>query len=491
MELALLFAALVAVVWQFFCGSAEAAGVVMAMAGVAMTDEQIKEFTTLLAEMKGGWAKLKDVPAEIEKFKGLELRLKACEDENTQLREMARLMARSNQMARVRGTGQELVSPYRNWKVGDAQPNVSDACAKYLAAVVILGAAGAKSEVKEAAFDWAKKHVIDDIDGFRAEPEFKSFGGKNSGLESFQKTIREIDYEQRAALTTTDIPMPIVYSGEVVELVSLFGTFRRFATVIPLPGGTFRLPKLTTSPAFGFIDMSAAVTEKSPQITFVDFDAKKAGGIVRIPTEIDEDSVVAMGQFIARYIAREMASWEDATGWLADGSATYKTLEGVVQRIVTNVTQVTLGAGLTASDDTTLAALRQSRAKVHESIIAKGMGAYYLNATMEQLLVSFNTDTNGEVFRINTAQGQATLDGWPIFWINKLPVYSASAIINTIVAAFGDMTFWYLGLRGGLRIDTSREAYFSTDEIGIRALERFTVKEMATTHMGGVRTAAA
>jgi hypothetical protein len=66
--------------------------------------------------------------------------------------------------------------------------------------------------------------------------------------------------------------------------------------------------------------MSNAVPEKSPQIAFVQFDAQKAGGIVRIPTEIDADSIVPMGQFIARYGARNLARWEDTVFFNADGS---------------------------------------------------------------------------------------------------------------------------------------------------------------------------
>jgi len=38
-------------------------------------------------------------------------------------------------------------------------------------------------------------------------------------------------------------------------------------------------------------------------VAFVTFTAEKFGGLVRIPTEIDDDSIVPLGQFIARYSA--------------------------------------------------------------------------------------------------------------------------------------------------------------------------------------------
>ena len=75
--------------------------------------------------------------------------------------------------------------------------------------------------------------------------------------------------ELRAALTTTDIPLPTEFQSQVVELVWMYGDFRRNATPFPMGTGTVKLPKLKTSPAFGLIALSGAVPEKSPQVAFV------------------------------------------------------------------------------------------------------------------------------------------------------------------------------------------------------------------------------
>lgn len=356
--------------------------------------------------------------------------------------------------------------------------HVSTECAKWLASVTIMAGKNWGMDVNEGVVKWATKHIADTVDGQTGEP-------LHDHLEEFKKAITGAN--AKAALTTTDIPLPVLYSGEIVELVDQFGTFRRYATRFPMGAGTVNLPKLKTDPAFGFIDISASIPEKSPQIENVAFDAKKAGGLIRIPTEIDEDSIVALGQFIARYIARNIANWEDTVGWNADGTATYKTLKGVRQKVVDNAKLVTLGAGLTAADDVTLAHLRSLRAVPDSAVL--GMSAYYMHVTMESILASFNTGGT-TVYIPNGVQG-ASLDGFPIRWINKFPVNSSTAIVSTIVATFGDMSYWYLGDRSAVRIDTSREAFFGTDEIGVRALWRFTVNEMATTHMAGLRTAAA
>lgn len=447
-----------------------AAGMALATgAGVLMTEKEVEEFKGLLGEIKGDWSSIKGLPGRLKEVAEKHTtEVKTLGDENAKLRSDLDALRRKS----IAPGGVRSLRP---------AGGVSVDCAKYLGAVAVIGAAGNKRKVDDEVVTWAKRSLIDVLDTSNGEPQHRE-------LTEFAKNLREA--QVRTALTTTDIPMPASYMSEVVELVSEFGSFRRLATTFPLSKGTTKLPKLSTSPAFGFVDMSASIGEKSPQIAFVDFDPKKAGGIVRIPSEIEMDSIVPLGQFIARYIAREMASWEDEVGWKADGSATYKTLEGVVDKIVDNSKHVTLATGNTSSDDVTLASLRSARAKVHESVLQSGRAAYYLHPTMESILAAFNNDTNGQVYQVITAGGVPTLDGFPIRWINKLPVNSSTAIINTIIAAFGDMSFWYLGLAGGINIDTSAEAYFATDEIGVRALQRFTVKEMATEHMAGVRTAA-
>ena len=99
----------------------------------------------------------------------------------------------------------------------------------------------------------------------------------------------------------------------------------------PIGMGTARPARMGTRPAFGSIAMSAAFTELAPTITFASLESHKIGGIVRLPREIDEQSIVAMGQFLARYGAVEFARAEDTWGFLADGSGTYESVKGVVK----------------------------------------------------------------------------------------------------------------------------------------------------------------
>ena len=84
----------------------------------------------------------------------------------------------------------------------------------------------------------------------------------------------------------------------------------------------------------------------------------------------------------------------------------------------------------------------------------------------------------------------ATLDGFPIRWIGVSQAYQTIAAPCQPLAFFGDLSFWYLGERGAPRVEVSREVFFATDELAMRALERIDVEAMAIDAMATLVTAA-
>ncbi|MEI7729198.1 MAG: phage major capsid protein [Verrucomicrobiota bacterium] len=333
---------------------------------------------------------------------------------------------------------------------------ISDDCARHIAAVVIAGA------VRSGRFDGpVKDHLL---------------GVARDVLGA----------EAKSALTTSDLPLPVQYAGEVVELVAQYGAARRYGTVYPLGSGTVKLPRLKTDPAFGLVAASASIGEKSPQVEFVTFTTSKWGGLVRIPAELDADSVVAIGQFIARYAARQLAKIEDTVFFAADGTGNYDSLEGLVKNVATNNKLSAMASTKTHYSDASLVNWRSLRGVVDAAVLARG--AYYCHPSFEQQLAGFNS-SGDHPYNANGLQG-ATLDGFPIRWVDALPAYSASVNTSKVFVLFGDASYQYLGVRGGVNLATSYEAGFTTDEILVRVLERFTIGLMATGAVAGLQTAA-
>ena len=442
--MALLFAALVGAVYHMF---GEVAGVAMATVGLA-PEGALGEVKTLLLQSK----------ESIEKFtKSVEDRVKAMEGGFVAVKDLPDELAKIRSDLDAVRRAQSYQKTIRATKPG----HVSDECARAIAATALLSA--------------------DSFGGL------KGYDSRNR--ETLLGLSREIlGINTKAALTSSDIPLPTDFGGEVVELVSMFGAARQYGTVFPLGVGQTKLPRRGTDPTFGLIAVSGAVTEKSPTVVFVTFNAEKFGGLVRLPSEIDGDSIVAMGQFIARYSARQLAYLEDYNFFAGTGagSGINGSVAGLTSSTITNTKVTQMASTKTKYSDATLANIRSIRAVVDAPIIGKG--AYYMRPTFEQHLAGLNT-AGDKPYQANGLNG-ATLDGFPIRWVDVMPAYSTSANVSKVFMLFGDPSYQYLGVRQGVSVETSRDVFFATDELAVRALERFTIGLMATGAVAGLQTAA-
>jgi HK97 family phage major capsid protein len=216
--------------------------------------------------------------------------------------------------------------------------------------------------------------------------------------------------------------------------------------------------------------MSGNFPEKSPTITFASLESHKLGGIIRLPREIDEQSIIAMGNFLARYSAVEFARAEDTWGFLANGQSTYENIKGVVQIARDNTKTVILAATKTKPSDATLDDFRALRRQVNKAALSGRLSAYYLDTTWETRLSAFKTDAEPNVYQ-RLPNGSAILDGYPIVWTDVLEPYGTDAVPDKCIAVFGALSFWWFGEHGSPRIDRSEHVFFQNDQFAIKFIE--------------------
>lgn len=408
-----------------------AVALLLPLSGVTADEEMRATLKTIGEE----WGKLKELPGEVEK---LNLSL----DDFTKKFKLLRSAQLAERKHLVRQTGQ-----------------LSDDCAAHVCAAALATRIKAGGNLEEKQRD-LYAGIYKDITGV----------------------------EVKTALTSSDIPLPVEYSGQVAELVSAFGAARQYGTLYPIGTGSLKLPRLGTDPTFGLIAGSATVTEKSPTIVNVTFTPEKFGGLVRLPSELDADSIVPLGQFLARYAARQMAYVEDWNFFCGTGggSGLNGSVAGLTASTITNSKVTQMASTKTKYSDATLTNLRTVRSVVDAAAIRQA--AYYAHPTFEQHFAGLNT-AGDKPYQANGLNG-ASLDGFPIRWVDAMPAYSTSANVSKVFVLFGDVSFQYLGLRAGMRFESSSEAAFTTDEILVRALERFTIGLMATGAVAGLQTAA-
>ena len=411
------------------------------MNNIQITEEQIHEFQVILGEVKGGWAAIKDLPAAFKTF----------EDEQARLRQhvtdVRRLLAsRSPGAARARVPGL-----------------VSDDCARYLAA-----------------------HFIAHCEKSGKLEALCSLPAQRDALAQFARG--QLNLATRSALSTAEIPLPDQYGGEIRELISDFGVVRRRMSPYPIGLGTSRPARMGVRPAFGAIAISAEFAEKAPSISFAALESHKIGGIVRLPREIDEQSIVAMGQFLARYGAIEFARIEDTWGFLADGTASYETVKGIVQVARETSHALALGSTKTKPSDATLDDFRALRRKVNKAALNGRLSAYYLDTTWETRLPAFRTEDEPNVYQ-RLADGSALLDGYPVVWTDVLEPYGTGESADKPIAVFGALSFWWLGEHGTPRIDTSEHVWFANDQLAVRFIEEIDFDYAASDSTAALLTA--
>jgi HK97 family phage major capsid protein len=388
----------------------------------AVPDEQLAEVQSMVGEIRGAWASISVLPAEFKTLKD------GADQLASEVRDVRRSLLSRAPHAAPRPAGQ-----------------VTEQCARHLAAQFIVQCE--RSDKLEA---------------------LSSMPGQRDVLLSFARNT--LNLSTRAALTTTDINLPAQYGGEIRELISDFGVVRRRMSPYPIGMGTARPARMGTRPAFGSIAMSALIAEKSPTLTFASLESHKIGGIVRLPREIDEQSIVAMGQFLARYGAVEFARAEDTWGFLANGSGAYETVKGIVEVARDNECLLALASGKTKPSDATLDDFRALRRMVNKAALNGRLSAYYLDTTWETRLPAFRSPTEPNVYQ-RLPDGSAMLDGYPIVWTDVLTPYSTVVAARQPLVVFGALSFWWLGEHGNPRIDPSEHVWFANDQLAIRFIE--------------------
>jgi HK97 family phage major capsid protein len=456
--------------WQLLCFARSR------RCGVCFTSilapEQIEEFQDIMREFgryKGLLPGLNDMGSVTGGFAAIKV-----------LPDLFRKLTKDNDELRgdLRKLRKQGLGGYNGVRWIGEKPFVSEDCARALTSVFVLDAAKLKGGLDTLVPDAnARDRVI-------------SFAAATLGVEI------------RTALTTTEIPVPTIYVPQIIELVFAYGQARQFATVFPLGAGTVKLPRLKAGEDdFGYLGvgtagMSQTIPEKRVTAELVTFTANKFGGLIRIPYELEEDTFVPIGQFLARYIARQLAKGEDKTLFLADGTAAYANQTGIGPYCAANPTYLLqLAGGKTKPSDMTLNDIRNLRSKVSGAILgnmaANGgtSAAYYIHPTFEPFLRGFNTYPNFVVFEY--VNGKPMFDGWPVRWLGVSQAYQTTAAPAAYCMFFGDLSYIYLGERGAVRVEVSKEVFFATDELAMRALERIDVEIMAIDAMASLQTAAA
>lgn len=278
---------------------------------------------------------------------------------------------------------------------------------------------------------------------------------------------------------TGGFSVPEEFGTDMIDLREKYGVFRRNARIVPMTGDTRIDPRRTGGLTAYFKGESATLTESEKSWDQVALTAKKLTALARYTSELNEDSVLSIGDDLAYEIAYAFALKEDECGFNGDASSTYGGITGVRQRLVDKYTTGG-GAGLIVASgnlysEITLADFNNVIGALPE--YADAAAKWYCSkafwGSVMQKLIAGATGANATDV-INGARVKEFL-GYPVEVSQVMPKTGAN---SQVCCFFGDLRMAAsFGDRRATTITFSEHANgaFENDEILLKGTERFDI----------------
>lgn len=289
------------------------------------------------------------------------------------------------------------------------------------------------------------------------------------------------DFDYRALSVGTNTAggflVPEAMSAAIINLREDYGVFRQYATVIPMDRDIMTIPRRAGGVTATWTAESGTLTESDPSFNQVTLFAKKLGVITRISTELAEDSIINIADWVTQEFAYAFAKMEDDCGFKGTGTAAYGSIVGASIKIVDG-THTAGALDATAGDD------QYSELIAADLSVLIGLLPTY--AMPGARWFGSNTCWGGAFERLMAgAGGNTTITlagkveraylGYPFVITQSLPTTTAAQDAAAMLL-FGDLSqAATLGDRRQITIGVSSDRYFVEDQIAIKATQRFDI----------------
>ncbi len=266
--------------------------------------------------------------------------------------------------------------------------------------------------------------------------------------------------------------VPEQMMASIITLREQYGVFRQEATIVPMGRDTVNWPRRSGGLTAYFVGENQVLTESAASWDNVNLTAKKIGVLTRFSTELDEDAVISIADWLTNEIAYAYSVKEDDCGFNGDGTSTYGGIRGLT---VWGIDSTVAGSKFTASvavfSTLTMTDITGMMAKLPRYALPNAkfyMSQVAFATTFERLIASAGGN------RIGTLDGSIAYRflGFPIVISQKMPLVQ-STLTGAVMMAFGDLRLAAaMGERRQVTIKRSDERYFDSDQVGLLSTER-------------------
>src|SRR5262249_27847145 len=129
--------------------------------------------------------------------------------------------------------------------------------------------------------------------------------------------------------------VPDQWLNTIINLKEAFGVAARECGKVYMPSDTHHMPRRTGGVNAFFVSEGVVPTESTATFDDVTLVAKKMAALVRISTELAEDAMISIADYLIGEIAYAFASKEDDCLFLGDGTSTYGGIVGLKNAFAT------------------------------------------------------------------------------------------------------------------------------------------------------------
>ena len=303
---------------------------------------------------------------------------------------------------------------------------------------------------------------FDDASGaYEAGMYFAALGGNQKAKQFLND--QSIGTDNKGGFT---VPTPL--SNALINLLESYGVARQACRRIVMSAETWSVPKVAGHSTVYYPAEAAAITASDMTFSQVQLVAKKIAALVKMSTEVVEDSIVSMMDTVVQDIAYGIAIAEDEN--LFNGVASAINADGIKGDADVADTNVASVAALT------LANLTAATVSIGNPIVG-ARNEWYVNPTLYHGPIRDLVNAAGGNTIADLEGGQRpSLLGYPVNFVSVLPGSSASTS-GDLLAVFGDLSLGaYFGDRRALGFKMLNELYAENDQVGVIATERIDIQ---------------
>jgi HK97 family phage major capsid protein len=362
--------------------------------------------------------------------------------------------------------------------VADSAKNLRSVVERCSPAPEVAEERSEKVRVEAVPFSGRLRAFENAKDAYQVGMWFKAKGGDAEARRWCNDHGVEARAQGSTGSTTGAAFVPDVLSSTVIRLVDQYSAFAQNATNVSMPSDVVLFPRRTGGATAYWIDENVAITASDPTSNQVTLTAKKVTGAVTIASELLQDSIVSIADWIAAELGLTLSNAIEAAAWSGNpsnapavaGLVTTHTGGLLASSAATYAASLVTAAGDTP-DEVTKANLLAMMGTLPQHSVAGAKwfcSPYFFATTMQALDLA-----QGGSVGLGAGMGLTFL-GKPVVLTDRLPSGADSS--SAIMALYGDMAnSSYYGVRRQIEIASSDQVNFLSDQTVIRATARVAI----------------